>query len=186
MPMEDICSAAAVVSILIPLVPKQTTKGIYGQRSLHFWWVFCCCCSSSSFPGWKSTSFPGKMELTSGKYSHHNVFTMVCMVLEFLSCCPVAAVAFLPHEFLSVEPTVSPGCINPGHLIRGRPQIAIICYNNIVQYSTHNGTKPHIPHQIEQYSKALLVDSMVHCPNRMWMIVYSIVWNPHNQITDCY
>lgn len=46
MPMGDICSAAGVVSILIPPVPRETAKGIYGQRSLRFWWVSCCCCSS--------------------------------------------------------------------------------------------------------------------------------------------
>ena len=43
------------------------------------------------------------------------------LFLEFPSCCHVVAVAFLPHEFLSVGPNVSPGYINPGYLIRGRP-----------------------------------------------------------------
>ena len=126
----------------------------------------------------KALLFLVKMELASGKYSHHNVFIMVCMIWFSNSIVAVAAVTFLLHEFLSVGPTISPGCINPGHLIRDRPQIAIICYGNIV----HNGTTLHIPHQIEQYSKARLVDSMVHCPNGMWIIVYSIAWNPHHQI----
>jgi hypothetical protein len=104
MPMGDICSAAGVVSILILPVPQTAIVGIYGQRSLRFWWVSCCCCSSclflarffgTSFPIWQDGIDLG--ELQSPPFVS---IGLLDLFLEFLSCCHVVAVAFLPHEFL--------------------------------------------------------------------------------------